>query len=87
MKGNIAIILALLGISCFVYVFGWLSPETNSLLKQNNDLIALNLFEEAAQYKIEAKEISRWIIPIATLGCLLLIPINIYIIRAQMKKL
>jgi hypothetical protein len=86
MRGNIALVLALLGIGCFVYVFAWLVPESKSLLVQNDNLITLSLFEEASQYQNEAMELSKWIVPVAVLGCFLLIPINIYFIARGVKK-
>ena len=86
MKDKFALALALLGIGCFVFVFTWLSPETKDLLAQHDNLIALGLFEEAAQYQSEAMELSRSIVPITVLGCFLLIPMNIYLISTGIKR-
>ncbi len=85
MRGNIAHILALLGISCFLYIVVWLDPEIKSLLTQGNDLARLGLFEEAAPYKHEAMALSRWMLPLAMLGFFLLIPLSFYILFTSKK--
>lgn len=86
MKRNIVTVLFLLGVSCFLYDFVWLIPEIDMLLDQSSALIPLGLYEEAKQYQTEAMALSAWVVPIAVVGFLLIMPLNYFIIIKSLKN-
>ena len=77
----VVIVLALLGICCYLFDILWLNIEIQSLLKQTENLIELGLLEEADYYKEEVESLSFWVIPIAILGFALETPLIIYILK------
>jgi hypothetical protein len=86
MVKNIVIVLAILGVGCFLYDHYWLSAEVHSLLAQSNSLIELGLFEEATQYQAEAGELGKWITPIAILAFFLITPLTCYLLIINYQK-
>ncbi len=74
MKRNLFIVLFFLGLGCFAYALFWLNPEIKALLKQYNYLISFGLHEESKFYIVEAMALSKWVVPIAVLGFMLIAP-------------
>ena len=83
---NIFIVLAILGIGCFLYDYYWLNAQVHSLMAQNYSLIELGLFEEATQYRNEAGELGKWITPVAVLAFFLITPLTCYLIVKSKQK-
>jgi hypothetical protein len=86
MTKSVVIVLALLGISSFLFNIYWLNPEIQSLLNQKDNLITLGLFEEANNYKNEAKILSNWKVTISILGFIFVIPFIAYLLIFRIKK-
>ena len=86
MTKSVVIVLALLGISSFLFNIYWLNPEIQSLLNQKDNLITLGLFEEANNYKNEAKILSNWKFTISILGFIFVIPFIAYLLIFRIKK-
>jgi len=83
---NIFIVLAILGIGCFLYDYYWLNAQVHSLMAQNYSLIELGLFEEATQYRNEAGELGKWITPVAVLAFFLIAPLTCYLLVKRKQK-
>ena len=64
---------AVVGVACFLCIFLWLNPKVQTLLDKSIYLVERGLLEEAESYRTEASSLNDWIIPIATVGFLLLV--------------
>jgi hypothetical protein len=83
---RIFLFLALLGISCFIFNFAWLTPKAKQLYAQSTYLVENGLPEESASYRDEAEQISNLIIPVALVAFALIAPLNVHVISKALKK-